>query len=433
MRPSLVLVWAFGVVLAVLAVADAAFPEMALWWWLPLPAVGLPALIDGVLTLRGPRPHLVRTLAPVLTLGHRTTVAVTLGPGLVPGRLYTVFDGVPPSFRALGQPWKGRAASGVLGFRYEAVPGLRGTFEFGPAWVDQGSLLGFWIRRHRPGPLQTVRVFPDLRPLLGDHLSLAAGTPGAGSHQVRRRGQGLEFHQLREYRQGDMARMVDGKASSRLQRLVVREMQEEQDQTVVFLLDTGYRMTDAEGGVRHFDRAFDAVLALAAVALRQGDRVGVQTWGPDQRWVPPVRGREAFPSLVEKIFDLQARPEASSPVAALQELLPRLTRRTLVFLMTNFREEDAEDLAPLLALYRTKHLLCTVWLRERIVDEWKERNPQTLDEALGTVMAVRFDQERARGRRLSEAQGLLTLDVTPGALRGELIHQYWTIKKRGLL
>jgi uncharacterized protein (DUF58 family) len=41
--------------------------------------------------------------------------------------------------------------------------------------------------------------------------------------QVRRRGEGTEFHQLREYRQGDSQRAIDWKATSRTARLISRE------------------------------------------------------------------------------------------------------------------------------------------------------------------------------------------------------------------
>jgi uncharacterized protein (DUF58 family) len=428
MRPSLALVWPLGAGFLALAVVHAAFSETHVWWWLPLLLI-VPAAVDVLLTLRRPPLVLERVVAQALTQGRAVTVRLALtGPRL---RRLAVFDGIPASVSAQ-LPLKKSRFDGRLELSYEATPMERGRFSFVPAWVDHASAWGFWIRRVRVGPTSEVRVFPDWHVFL-DHLDLPSGTPGAGPHQVRRRGQGLEFHQLRDYRQGDLARMVDGKATSRLRKLVVREMQEEQDQTVVFLLDTGYRMTDIEDGVRHFDRAFEAMLALAHTALKQGDRVGVLTWGPDARWIPPVRGDGAFASLVQRLYDVQARSVASSASAALQEVLPRLSRRSLLVLLTNFREEDGEDLLPLLPSIRSRHLLCTVWLREAFLDEWRERVPRGDEEELGTAMAARYERDRLRGRRRSEAEGLFTVDVRPALLRGELLRTYWNIKKRGLL
>jgi len=435
MRPSLVLAGLLGGSLALLGLLAAAFPEAGLVWWLPLVVVGLPAVGDLVAGWRMPPVRADRQVAPVL--GHHRTASVVLTLRSEPAlpRWLRVFDGVPAVLAPAGLPVRldNRRREASRKVAYEVRPLARGDARFSAPWIDHPSPWGLWIRRCRPATETAVRVFPDRPPVGRGSLDLPAGVAGSGSHRVRRRGLGLEFHQLREYRQGDLGRMIDGKASSRLGRLVVREMQEEQDQNVVFLLDTGYRMTDLDRGVRHFDRAFDAVLGLAAVALKQGDRVGVLTWGPDSRWIPPVRGAEALPRLIERLYDVEARPEASSPTAALRELLPRLTRRTLLVLVTNFREEDGEDLAPLLPLIRSKHLLCTVWLREPFVETWTHRAPRQLEQALGTVAAVQYETDRLRGRRRAEAQGVLTLDVTPENLRGELINQYWRIKRRGLL
>ncbi len=428
MRPSLALVWPLGAGFLSLAILNAAFPEWHWWWWLPL-ALLLPAGLDAVLTARRPRLALERFVAGSVTQGRPLSVRLVLtGPRV---RRLAVFDGIPASFSA-ELPFRRARFDKSLELSYDAVPRERGRFVFAPAWVDHASVWGFWIRRLRLGSETEVKVLPDWRDFL-DTLDLPAGTPGVGSHLVRRRGQGLEFHQLREYRQGDLARMIDGKATSRLRKLVVREMQEEQDQTVVFLLDTGYRMTDVEDGVRHFDRAFESLLSLAHTALKQGDRVGVLTWGPDSRWIPPVRGEGAFSALIQRLYDVQARSEASSAAAALQEVLPKLSRRSLLVLLTNFREEDGEDLLPLLPSIRSRHLLCTVWLREAFLDEWRDRVPHGDEEELGTVMAHRYERDRLRGRRRSEAEGVFTVDVRPALLRGELLRTYWNIKKRGLL
>ena len=98
-----------------------------------------------------------------------------------------------------------------------------------------------------------------------------SGLAQAGAfHAVRRRGHGTEFHQLREYRQGDSRRLVDWKATGRLRKPVVREYQEEQNQEIHFVLDSGYRMHASEGGVSHFDRALEIDPAYGDAYLGRG-------------------------------------------------------------------------------------------------------------------------------------------------------------------
>lgn len=100
---------------------------------------------------------------------------------------------------------------------------------------------------------------------------------------------------LREYRRDDPPKLIDGAASSKIRQPVVREMKNEEDQSIVSLLDTGYRMTTSEGGKSHFERAFESMLSLTRVALRQCDLVGVFAWGPAEAWVPSRRGMAACP------------------------------------------------------------------------------------------------------------------------------------------
>src|SRR3546814_18326911 len=68
------------------------------------------------------------------------------------------------------------------------------------------------------------RVFPNCAPLARFAL-LAAGQASrmVGAHIKRRRGEGTDFHQMREYRIGDSLRQIDWKATARARKLISRE------------------------------------------------------------------------------------------------------------------------------------------------------------------------------------------------------------------
>ena len=140
-----------------------------------------------------------------------------------------------------------------------------------------------WQISRRSGTASPVRVYPNFR-ALAKYTLLATDNrlSQIGVLQVRRRGEGMEFHQLREYRQGDAQRAIDWKATSRTQRLIAREYEEEKDQRVLLVIDCGRRMASKDDELSHFDHALNAALLLAHVALRQGDAVGMMTMGGDQ-------------------------------------------------------------------------------------------------------------------------------------------------------
>ena len=155
--------------------------------------------------------------------------------------------------------------------------------------------------------------------------ALASGhrLPQLGIHHQRRRGEGSEFHQLRDYRPGDSLRQVDWKATARCRRLISRDYQDEQDQQVVCLLDCGRRMRSLDGRLSHFDHTLTALLLLAYVALRQGDAVGLLTFAGPERWVPPRKTRGTLDRLMAAVHDLEPGLEPTDYLAAAQAALSR--------------------------------------------------------------------------------------------------------------
>ena len=94
----------------------------------------------------------------------------------------------------------------------------------------------------------------------------------------------MEFHQLREYRQGDPQRAIDWKATSRTQRLIAREYEEEKDQRVLLVIDCGRRMAAKDDDLSHFDHALNAGLLRnpKRVVLEHLQRLEAQLQGQEE-------------------------------------------------------------------------------------------------------------------------------------------------------
>jgi uncharacterized protein (DUF58 family) len=115
---------------------------------------------------------------------------------------------------------------------------------------------------------------PDLRL---QALRVAA-TVSLGSHGRRRPGPGDSFWQFRSYQQGDLIREIDWRRSARSdKRLYVREREWETAESFWLWLDQSPSMAYAGGPKRpeKRDRAAVLMLAVAALLLRMGERVGV--------------------------------------------------------------------------------------------------------------------------------------------------------------
>ncbi|MBM4020056.1 MAG: DUF58 domain-containing protein [Planctomycetes bacterium] len=99
-----------------------------------------------------------------------------------------------------------------------------------------------------------------------------AGT-AAGGRTGRRTGPGLEFSEHRDYSPGDDFRHIDWAAFGRLDRLMLRLCQTEEDLAIYFLVDASASM--ATGRPPKFDHARRLAAALAYVGLASLERVRI--------------------------------------------------------------------------------------------------------------------------------------------------------------
>jgi len=270
--PSSRLLW-IVLVMAATAIAVSIFPTYQLPWTAVAGAFVLLALLDLFAGLRLPAPVLTRRVPGSLAMGVRTDVKLRIANAASLAVRMELHDHHPASVEAEGLPRRVELKRGEWSeVAYQVRPVARGEAQFQPAEARLHSPLGLWLIRRFSGPTTPVRVYPNFR-ALAKYTLLATDNrlSQIGVLQVRRRGEGMEFHQLREYRQGDPQRAIDWKATARTQRLIAREYEEEKDQRVLLVIDCGRRMAAKDDDLSHFDHALNAGLLLAHVALRQGD------------------------------------------------------------------------------------------------------------------------------------------------------------------
>jgi uncharacterized protein (DUF58 family) len=247
----------------------------------------------------------------------------------------------------------------------------------------------------------------------------------------------MEFHQLREYREGDPPRAIDWKATARTTRLIAREYEDEKDQRVLLLIDCGRRMASkddtADDPLSHFDHTLNAALLLAHVALRQGDAVGMLTMGGINRYSEPRKSVAAVHAILNRAYDLEPTLAVPDYDLAARELMRRVRRRALVILLTNLRDEDDDTLLPALRLLRTRHLVVLASMREGILGRALSTRVDSFDRAVTHAAAADYLAQRERVFRRIGAAGVTCLDVEPERLAISLVNRYLELKRAGRL
>ncbi|HEU0199669.1 MAG TPA: DUF58 domain-containing protein [Burkholderiaceae bacterium] len=356
-----------------------------------------------------------------------------------------VFDHADPTLTLAGLPLAVAVGPGErVVATYSVTPQKRGELFFLPAELRVASRWRLLELRRRIGATQAVRAYPNFA-AVARYAWLAADRrlTEIGIKTYAQRGEGTDFKELTEYRPGESLRHIDWKATLKLQRPIVREFQDERDQNVVFLLDCGRRMradeTGAEGVpvLSHFDHALNAVMLLAYVALKQGDAVGALTFGHEPGTTPalfaPRKGMSSFNALLAALYAVQPQPAFSDYLLAAGEVMARLPKRSLIVLITNFRDEDAAELAPALKLLRTRHLVIAASLRERVVRALVEQPLAQAETVFGVAGAHLYEQARRDAFTRLAARDALLIDVEPEQLPVELVNRYHAVKRAGLL
>jgi len=343
------------------------------------------------------------------------------------------FDGLP---RAFTLPARRR-----IELRYRVTPRRRGPVRFGGTQLRLRSRGGSFEWLHLLGEPQVLHVYPNFAAvaryawLAGDRRLSQIGIK-----TYAQRGEGTDFKQLADYQSGDPVRHIDWKATLRHGRPIVRQFQDERDQCVLFLLDCGRRMRADEGALSadggHFDQALNALMLLTHVALKEGDEVGAITFGHApgrQRRFAPRKGVVTLNAMMARLYDIEPGTDHSDYLEAARDVMKLQRKRALVIMLTNFRDEDAAELAPALKLMRTRHLVLVASLRERVLRELAGQPLGVAERAVEVAGAHWFEQGRRDAFRRVTGQDALSVDVEPRDLPVALVNRYHAVKRSRLL
>ena len=424
-----------------------------------VPAAWSPRLIagmfiwDGVFLLlwlqdllRLPKPsqlELQRVWHSPPSLGVRSKVSVELhnfGPRPVFAR---VTDETPGSLRREPPVVELAAPAGLsAGAEYEIVPAQRGDLRLGQLYMRYQSALHLAERWAIAETSATVRVLPNLDQAKQQTLYLIRTRQVAMERRRKRvRGLGREFESLRDYRPGDEFRNISWTATARRSKLITRVFQVERSQTVWIVLDAGRLLREqiVRGGaglrLSKLDYAVDAALALAQVAMHSGDRVGLLAYGREiQQNRNAGRGALHLHSIVESLALVHAEPYEADHGRAAQALLSEQHRRSLIVWITDLAETAGVPDVVEYALQMTRrHLVLFAAVGQPDLNERAARRPESEEDMFRYIAAIEIVQRRELLLRRLRQQGVLAMELMPGALAAALVNQYLDIKDRSLI
>jgi uncharacterized protein (DUF58 family) len=227
-----------------------------------------------------------------------------------------------------------------------------------------------------------------------------------GQRASRRRGEGLEFDQIKAYQDGEGLRRVNWAATLRqgYTSLFVNSYYDEKDLTVMILADLSGSMDF--GSARLTKKALAAELSASLVysAWTCHDRIGLLGFTSEVAcYFPPGHHRSYQWRIPEAILSHDSTHARANFGAVAQALQVYLKRRSLVFLLSDFLTDDLDALVQAMGLIRCQHDLRNICLsdpREQVLPV-AHAMMRTRDLETGDYVTIRLSRRHCR--RMAEA------------------------------
>ncbi|MEA1849783.1 DUF58 domain-containing protein [Chryseobacterium sp. MHB01] len=321
-------------------------------------------------------------------------------------------------------------------FQYILEPKERGEYNFGSLNVYVSSPLGFVSKRfnfQKDANLPSYPSFIHLRKY--ELMAIQSEFLLGGIKKIRKLGHTMEFEQIKEYVPGDDIRTINWKATSKTNRLMVNQFQDEKSQRIFMLIDTGRTMKMPFKGLSLLDYSINATMALSHIILKKGDRAGMMTFSKKtENKIAAENKSGQLRKISEALYNIKTDFFESDFSRLYQDVKYSLNQRSLILLFTNFETLDGlnRQLKYLRGIAKN-HLLVVVFFKNSELQTLINKNPENMQEIYDEIIAEKFEFEKKLIIQELRKYGIYTVYTLPENLNIDVINKYLEIKARGIL
>ncbi len=185
----------------------------------------------------------------------------------------------------------------------------------------------------------------------------------SGQYHSVFKGQGMEFLDVREYSAGDDIRTIDWNVTARMGFPYVKVYREERELAVVFVVDGSRSGLFGGPGSLKRDLEVEICALLAFSAINNNDRIGLVIFTEEiEKFIPLKKGRRHVLRTIREILTFSPSLEGTDIKKSCDFLLKVLTRKSIVFIISDFIDSGFEMSLRTLA---KKHDVITIQVRDR--------------------------------------------------------------------
>ena len=400
--------------------------------------VFLAAMVDYLLLFREKDGVLAQRILPEkLSNGDENPVKVDIKNNYSFKINTKVIDEIPFQFQKRDFLIEKQIESGKnILFQYILEPKERGEYNFGALNIFASSPLGFVSKRftfQKDAFLPAYPSFIHLRKY--ELMALQNEFLLGGIKKIRKLGHTMEFEQIKEYVPGDDVRTINWKATSKTNRLMVNQFQDEKAQRVFMLIDKGRTMKMPFKELSLLDYSINATMALSHIILKKGDRAGMMTFSKKtENKVAADNKSGQLRKISESLYNIKTDFFESDFNRLYQDVKYSLNQRSLVLLFTNFETLDAlnRQMKYLRGIAKN-HLLVVVFFKNSDLQTLLHKNPESIQEIYDEVIAEKFEFEKKLIIQELRKYGIYSVYTLPENLNVDVINKYLEIKASGIL
>jgi uncharacterized protein (DUF58 family) len=222
-------------------------------------------------------------------------------------------------------------------------------------------------------------------------------TAFAGDYHSVFKGRGMNFEDVREYQPGDEIRTIDWNVTARLGTAYVKKFTEERELTVILIVDVSASGNFGSTMQSKRELAAEVACLLAFSAIRNNDKVGLILFTDRvELFIPPKKGRSHTLRLIREILFFEPQGRGTEPALALDYLNNIVTRRAVVFFISDFQ---APDFSRALAVSGRRHDFIAIHIRDEREKVLPNIGIITLEDAeTGEQIEINTADRGTRGR-----------------------------------
>lgn len=378
-----------------------------------------------------------RKLNDTLSLGDENKVELTISSSYTIPLDVEVIDELPyqlqrrdSSFRFSLNP------EGKRTLYYTIKPTERGLYSFGNVNVYVSSVLGLVERRYVVDVNQEIGVYPSVLQMRKHEFQVfTKSSQNQGVKKIRRLGNTNEFEQIKDYVKGDNYRHINWKATSRRNKLMVNQYQDEKSQQVYCVIDKSRSMKMPFEGLTLLDHAINSALVMSNIALKKGDKAGLITFSDKiGAQVKASRNATHLKKVMEVLYN-QKTDFLEANYELLYQSIKRTVRgRSLLIMYLNFESFYSLTRAmPILRRLNKSYLVVVVFFENTEISKASEMESETVSDIYLQTFAQKFNNDKKRMVQELRKYGIQSILTKPEELSVNTINKYLELKSRGMI